>query len=403
MDGIQKLALIADDMGLEADETLPVAPDDRMTLAGTVECPIPSGSSSAGSSLAAGLPIHMAALPGGKRAPLLKSLLTSACERNCYYCPFRAGRDTRRVTFKPDEMAQTVIRLTQANVIQGAFISSGIAGGGVRTQDRLIDTAEILRHKLHYRGYLHLKLMPGAEAAQIERAMQLADRVSVNLEAPNTRRLQLLAPQKDLLDELLQPLRVVEQIRKTQPEWRGWNGRWPSMTTQFVVGAVGESDLELLQTAAYLYRKLRLARTYFSGFSPVRGTPFEEKTRTNPWRQHRLYQASFLLRDYGFEVEDLPFQGAGDLPLEQDPKQAWARQNLSQAPVELNRAERHELLRIPGIGPKAAQAILNARVRGGRLRTLEDLKALGIYTGRAAPFILLDGRRPPVQPELFSI
>lgn len=403
MDGIQKLALIADDMGLEADETLPVAPDDRMTLAGTVECPIPSGSSSAGSSLAAGLPIHMAALPGGKRAPLLKSLLTSACERNCYYCPFRAGRDTRRVTFKPDEMAQTVIRLTQANVIQGAFISSGIAGGGVRTQDRLIDTAEILRHKLHYRGYLHLKLMPGAEAAQIERAMQLADRVSVNLEAPNTRRLQLLAPQKDLLDELLQPLRVVEQIRKTQPEWRGWNGRWPSMTTQFVVGAVGESDLELLQTAAYLYRKLRLARTYFSGFSPVRGTPFEEKTRTNPWRQHRLYQASFLLRDYGFEVEDLPFQGTGDLPLEQDPKQAWARQNLSQAPVELNRAERHELLRIPGIGPKAAQAILNARVRGGRLRTLEDLKALGIYTGRAAPFILLDGRRPPVQPELFSI
>ena len=158
----------------------------------------------------AGLPIHMAALPGGKRVPLLKTLLTSACERNCYYCPFRAGRDFRRVTFKPDEMAQVVVNMTQARAIQGAFISSGIAGGGVRTQDKLLDTAEILRKKLHYRGYLHLKLMPGAEAAQIERAMQLADRVSVNLEAPNPNRLALLAPQKQMMDELLQPLRVVE-------------------------------------------------------------------------------------------------------------------------------------------------------------------------------------------------
>ena len=163
----------------------------------------------------------MAALPNGKRAPLLKSLLTSACERNCYYCPFRAGRDTRRVTFKPDEMARTVVQLSEAQVIQGAFISSGIAGGGMRTQDRLIDTAEILRKKMNYRGYLHLKIMPGAEMAQIERAMQLADRVSVNLEAPNSSRLQLLAPQKDLMEELLQPLRMIEQIRRTRPGYHG--------------------------------------------------------------------------------------------------------------------------------------------------------------------------------------
>jgi len=401
MDGMQKLAFIADDMSLEVDETIPAAPGSRLTLAGTDDCPMSSQRSKETRASTAGLPIHMAALPGGKRAPLLKSLLTSACERNCYYCPFRAGRDSRRVTFKPDEMAQMVVKLTQARVIQGAFISSGIAGGGLRTQDRLIATAEILRYKLHYRGYLHLKLMPGAETAQIKRAMQLADRVSVNLEAPNTRRLQLLAPQKDMLDELLRPLRVVEQIRKTQPGFLGWNGRWPSSTTQFVVGAVGESDLELLQTADYLYRKLHLSRSYFSGFSPVRDTPFEERTPTNPWRQHRLYQASFLLRDYGFEVEELPFQGTGDLPLEQDPKLIWACQNLSQAPVEINRAERQQLLKIPGIGPKGAQAILNARVRGGRLHSLEDLQALGIYARRAAPYILLDGFRPPAQLELF--
>jgi predicted DNA-binding helix-hairpin-helix protein len=403
-DSIAKLTWIAEAMTLEVDDT-PSAPDafppaDRLTLAGTDECPGSPPLTGPAAKMSS-LPIHMAALPGGRRAPLLKSLLTSACERNCYYCPFRAGRDTRRVTFKPDEMADLVVNLTENKVIKGAFISSGIAGGGLRTQDRLLDTADILRHKRGYRGYLHLKLMPGAETAQIERAMQLADRVSVNLEAPNPSRLALLAPQKQMMDELLRPLRVVEQIRRNQPAHLGWNGRWPTSTTQFVVGAAGENDLELLQTVAYLYHKLHLARSYFSGFSPVRGTPFEEKIATNPWRQHRLYQASFLLRDYGFELEDMPFQPAGDLPLEVDPKQAWARTNLSEAPVEINRADRHELLKIPGIGPRGAQVILNARVRGGVLRSMEDLKALGVYASRAAPFILIDGHRPPQQMALF--
>lgn len=399
-----KLVEIAEDMTLETDENIAAAPaaayPSEFSLAGTAECPGSSVSQAAPANTH-GLPIHMAALPGGKRVPLLKSLLTSACERNCFYCPFRAGRDTRRVTFKPDEMAELVVRLTNAQAIKGAFISSGIAGGGLRTQDRLIDTAEILRKKRGYRGYLHLKLMPGADQAQIERAMQLADRVSVNLEAPNPNRLALLAPQKLMMEELLQPLRIVENIRKSQPAYQGWKGRWPSTTTQFVVGAVGESDLELLQTVSYLYRKLRLARSYFSGFHPVHGTPFEEKVSTNPWRQHRLYQASFLLHDYGFELEDMPFQSSGDLPLEVDPKQAWARLNLDQAPIEVNRADRHELLKVPGIGPVGAQAILNARVGGGRLRSIEDLRALGVYANRAAPFILLDGHRPPVQMSLF--
>lgn len=400
---MQKLAYIAQDMGFELDET-PAAPPDGpsaagMTLAGTQACP---GTDSSASASMHGFPIHMAALPGGKRAPLLKSLLTSACERNCYYCPFRAGRDTRRVTFKPDEMAKTVVQLSEAKIIKGAFISSGIAGGGIRTQDKLLDTAEILRKKMNYRGYLHLKLMPGAEEGQIERAMQLADRVSVNLEAPNSDRLKLLAPQKDLLEELLQPLRIVENIRKNRPGYLGWNGHWPSTTTQFVVGAVGENDLELLKTVAYLYRSLRLARTYFSGFRPVQDTPFEDRSPTNPWRQHRLYQASFLLRDYGFELEDMPFLGSeGFLPLEMDPKQAWARENLSETPVEINRADRAQLLKVPGIGPQGAQLILRARLRGGCLRSLDDLKMLGIVTGRAAPYILLDGRRPPSQMRLF--
>lgn len=406
-DTLAKLALFQGDMCLEVDETPPApgmaAPAavsaGPLSLAGTDQCP---GSSRTAPPVDThGVPIEMVALPDGKRIPLLKSMVTSACERNCFYCPFRAGRDMRRATFKPDELAGLVVTLTEANAIKGAFLSSGVIGGGVRTQDKLLDTAEILRYKRGYRGYLHLKLMPGAEAAQIERAMQLANRVSVNLEAPNPNRLALLAPQKQMMEELLQPLRTVERIRQTQSANRGWNGRWPSMTTQFVVGAVGENDLELLQTVSYLYRKLHLARTYFSGFSPIQGTPFAEKPHENPWREHRLYQASFLLRDYGFELEDMPFEGAGELPLDVDPKQAWARRNLGETPIELNRAEREELLKVPGIGPVGAQAILNARVRGGRLRSLEDLKDLGVYANRAAPFILLDGHRPPAQLTLF--
>ena len=337
--------------------------------------------------------ISQAVLPGGKRIPLLKTLLTSACERNCFYCPFRAGRNYHRATFKPGEMASTFMQLHQAGIAKGIFLSSGIVAGGVHTQDQLIATAEILRLKKHYRGYLHLKLMPGAERSQVERSMQLADRVSVNLEAPNTRRLSLLAPRKEFLDELLQPLRWVDEIRRNQPAYSAWNGRWPSTTTQFVVGAVGESDLELLKTAGYLYRDLGLRRAYFSAFRPIVDTPFENLPPESPQRELRLYQASFLLRDYGFELEDLPLDRSHQLPLNIDPKTAWAQANLLEQPLEINRADPQQLIRIPGIGPKGARAILAAR-RKGRLSSVEDLKKIGVSPARALPYILLDGARP---------
>ena len=328
--------------------------------------------------------------------PLLKTLLTSACERNCYYCPFRAGRNYRRTTFRPEELGQAFMDMQRAGLVEGLFLSSGIIKGGISTQDRILDAAEILRHKLGWQGYIHLKIMPGAEKAQVERAMQLADRISVNLEGPNTKRLQQLAPLKQFMEELLQPLQWAEEIRRNQPAHLGWNGRWPSLTTQFVVGAVGESDLELLTTAGYLYRQLRLSRTYFSGFRPIDDTPLQEQPAVNPWREHRLYQASFLLRDYGFDMEEMPFDAQGNLPLAVDPKLGWAENNLLHEPVEVNRADREELLRVPGIGPKGASAILRAR-RQRHLRDLQDLRAIGVITTRLAPFVLLEGRRPPHQ------
>ncbi len=169
--------------------------------------------------------VSLAVMPNGKRIALLKTLLTSACERNCYYCPFRAGRDYRRTSLKPEEMAQAFDAMHRAGIVQGMFLSSGVAGGSMRTQDQIIASAEILRRKFHFRGYLHLKLMPGAQRAQVERLMQLADRVSLNLEAPNAQRLERLAPRKAFMDELIQPLRWVEEIRHTQPAYQGWNGR----------------------------------------------------------------------------------------------------------------------------------------------------------------------------------
>ena len=344
--------------------------------------------------------VSPAVLPNGKRISLLKTQLTSVCERNCFYCPFRAGRDFRRATFSPDEFGQIFMSLYKAHIAEGIFLSSGLVNGGSNTQDKLIDTADILRNKLGYRGYLHLKIMPGAEHGQVERAMQLADRISINLEAPNSSRLQELAPLKQFTDELLQPLKWVEEIRRNQASHLGWNHHWPSSVTQFVVGAVGDTDLELLSTTQYLYRQLKLKRAYYSAFHPIEDTPLENLPATSPLREARLYEASFLIRDYGFDLEELPFDYKGHLPLNIDPKLSWAKVNLKDTPVEVNRADRHELLRIPGIGFKSADAILAAR-RQSHLHSLESLSKLGINAKRAAPFILLNGHRPSYQTTLW--
>ena len=346
------------------------------------------------------LGVFHAAMPGGKTIPLLKTLLTSACERNCTYCPFRAGRNYRRATFSPDEMAKTFMDMKRAGLVEGLFLSSGIIGGGILTQEKITDTAEILRHKYNFRGYVHLKIMPGSEKGQVERAMRLANRLSVNLEAPNSARLHTLAPLKNFEQELLRPLHWIEEIRHSQPARGGWNGRWPSSTTQFVVGGGYESDLELLSTVEYLFSKLKLRRTYFSAFRPVPDTPLENLPAEDPLRQHRLYQASYLFRDYGFDLEELPFSQDGNLPRELDPKHAWAEQHLLHEPLEVNDAGPQELLRVPGVGPKSAKTIMQAR-RQGALRALPDLRKLGVRTAPMEPYVLLDGKRPSRQLRLF--
>ncbi len=168
-----------------------------------------------------------------------------------------------------------------------------------------------------------------------------------------------------------------------------------------MVGGVDESDLELLSTAEYLHKQLKLTRVYYSSFSPVPDTPLENRPAANPWREHRLYQGSFLFRDYNFDLEEMPFDPAGNLPLDTDPKLAWAYANLRENPVEVNRASRQELLRVPGIGPKGAEVIMAAR-RRGTLGEVRHLQQIGVQTRRLKPFVLLDGKRPTYQLPLFG-
>ncbi|MFO8037260.1 MAG: hypothetical protein R6U57_11600 [Anaerolineales bacterium] len=344
--------------------------------------------------------VSRAVLPNGGQVKLLKTLLSSVCERDCFYCPFRSGRDYRRVSFQPDEFATLYMSMNRARMVEGVFLSSGLGGGGVQTQDRLLATAEILRQKYAYRGYLHLKIMPGAERDQVEQAMLLADRVSINLESPSPERLRTLAPLKDFHTELLSPLRWMEEIRREKPPHRAWNGTWASSATQFVVGGAGESDLEILDLTAKLHDHLGLARTYYSSFNPIPDTPLENQAPSPLKREHRLYQAFYLMRDYGYALEELPFEGRGDLPLDRDPKLAWAKIHLAHQPLEINTAPREMLLRVPGIGPKGVEKILYAR-RGSTIQQLSQLKALGINTQRSKPFILLNGKAPAQQLALF--
>jgi predicted DNA-binding helix-hairpin-helix protein len=329
--------------------------------------------------------IYPAVRPDGKTVKMLKVLQTNACEKDCFYCATRRQRDQPRTTFQPEELAQTFDQIHRANLAEAIFLSSGVAGGGTRTMDRMIATAELLRKKYQFRGYLHLKLMPGSESAAIERALQLADRVSVNLEAPSSEHLAKLSSTKRYTEELLAPLQIVRKLIANNPALAR-----KTMTTQFVVGAADETDREIVARTTKLYHDLALARVYYSAFQPIPGTPLDGHTPTPLVRENRLYQSDFLFRQYGFAFDDFVFDALGNLPTECDPKMMWATHHPEFFPVELNRASREDLLRVPGIGPLSVRRIVQLR-RANKFRTIEQLARVGADSKRAAPFVLLDG------------
>ena len=336
--------------------------------------------------------VYPASLPNGKRIRVLKVLQTNICEKRCGYCGIRASRDVPRASFEPEELARAFDRIHRAGIVDGLFLSSGVCHGADRAQDRMIATVELIRQRYDFTGYVHLKILPGASEAHIERAVQLAQRVSVNLEAPNPERLAVIAPHKDYFRELSEPMHFARRLIDES----GGRLAPAGQSTQFVVGAAGEPDREILSTSARLYGELGLARAYYLAFNPVPGTPLDGLPPTPKWREHRLYQADWLLRFYGFTYDDLVFDPQGNLLREIDPKLMHARSHPERFPVEVNRASRQALLHVPGLGPRSVARILRWR-RQGTLRDLEHLKKAGAVAERAAPYVLLDGKRPPHQ------
>jgi predicted DNA-binding helix-hairpin-helix protein len=341
--------------------------------------------------------VYNATQQGGGSTRLFKVLQTNACRFACRYCFTSCAIKRKRTTFKPDELATTFIDLQRADRVDGMFLSSGIVPDADTTMEKMLATVERLRLQEGYTGYIHLKLIPGASFDLIERAVELSDRVSLNLEAPNQARLDELAPDKEFAQSMWQRMRWAQQVmqrlrREGRPGAR-------SLVTQFVVGAVGESDHELLATVQRAHRELGLWRAYFSAFHPIAKSPFADRPAEDTIREQRLYQADFMLRDYGFSYDELPFDTHGLLPRDKTPKQAWADHNLHE-PIEINHASRQQLLRIPGIGPRSADRIIETR-RSERVRDLQQLKALAVTVGWAAPYVLLEGRRAAVQLSLW--
>jgi predicted DNA-binding helix-hairpin-helix protein len=329
--------------------------------------------------------IYPAVLPSGERVPLLKVLQEGRCDRGCRYCAQSHGGVADATAFTPEELTRVFFALRGAGRVDGLFLSSAIRGGAVSAMDRMLATAELVRRG-GFRGYLHLKIIPGSGADQVERAMQLATRVSVNLEAPTALHLKRVAPAKKLEAHLLAAMRQVAAAEAA--------GRFAraGQTTQFVVGAADETDRELGRASAWLYRRLKLRRVYYSAFQPVPGTDLAGRAPTPLLREHRLYQMDFLLRKYGFGFDEIPFGEDGALARDRDPKTAWAEQHPERFPVEVNTALATELLRVPGIGPRTAARLLELRQKE-TLRSPRALKVAGVSVRVAAPYLLLDGRR----------
>jgi predicted DNA-binding helix-hairpin-helix protein len=331
---------------------------------------------------------------GGAHTTLMRVMQTNACSLSCGYCPTFCGGKVRRAALSAEEVARTFMEAHRAGLVDGLFLTSGVPGRPERATDRMLAAVELLRRREGFAGYVHLKLLPGAEAAQVEAAAKLATRVSINLEAPGDRYVAALAPEKRFGGDLLPKLELAGRLLR-EARARARPGAPPAnagTTTQFVVGAAGEPDRDILAVVARLEAADLLHHAHFSAFQPVAGTPMEDRAATPAMREYRLYQAEHLLRRYGFGFDELPFDAEGNLPLDDDPKTAWALRHPERFPVAVERADYDELVRVPGVGPKAASIIVRERRRTA-IPDAGGLRRMGVDTARAGWFITLRGRR----------
>ena len=332
----------------------------------------------------------------GRCISLLKILLTNECVFDCRYCLNRSSNDVLRASFTPEEVCRLTVEFYRRNYIEGLFLSSGIVKSPGYTMELLYQTVRKLRTEFHFQGYIHLKAIPGAPPELIEKAGFFADRMSINLEFPTAESLGRLAPHKSR-KTILGPMRQIQlkaRENKNELALRQGGPRFvpAGQSTQMIIGAAGESDYQILMTAEALYRQFAMKRVFFSAFVNVNMDSALPMVPRAPvlLREHRLYQADWLLRFYGFEAEELLSPGRPDFNVLLDPKCDWALRHLQQFPVEINRADYHTLLRVPGIGVRSAGKIVRAR-RYGTL-TFEDLKKMRVVLKRAVYFITCGGR-----------
>ncbi|MGE4454082.1 MAG: radical SAM protein [Sphaerochaeta sp.] len=337
---------------------------------------------------------------------ILKTLLGNRCTNDCKYCPLRAGQDFRPVALSPREMASFFYEFQAKRPLLGLFLSSAVMKDAGVTMDHLVSTARILRNYYHYKGYIHLKVIPGSSKESIDEALKYASALSLNIETPGESHFLKLTDAKQYVKDILEPLKyIASQTAKGGPYQR------VHTSSQFIVGASDELDREILLYTSEMYRQLHMGRLYFSAYQRGLGDPSIPGERSEEpvqdqlelfedlpplslpdtgllTREHRLYQADWLLRKYGFQYEEFCFTEEGNLSLHEDPKLAWAKANRDFYPLSVKRAEKEALLRVPGLGPTYVQRILEKR-RYAPLSCLEDLHLPYSTLEKARPFLTL--------------
>lgn len=323
----------------------------------------------------------------GRCISLFKTLYTNYCSHQCNYCTNATNCSRRAATFSytPQELVGITLSMYRANYIEGLFLSSGVGRNEDHIMERMLETARILRQKHCFQGYIHLKVLPGASRSHIQEAMELADRVSINLEAASASHMSEMSTTKNYESDILQRQRYIRDLETSENLPAG-------QTTQLVVGASKECDEEIFKRVLYEYKEIGVRRVYYSAFSPQDGTPFQNREPQPQWREVRLYQVDWLFRVYHFHPQEIwhAFDENGLLP-NADPKMTIARE-LVDLPVDPNIATYRELLMVPGIGPRSAKRIIALRKRQTILRKAE-LASLGVRIKRAAPFLKIGGWR----------
>ena len=333
--------------------------------------------------------IYPVTLPNGGTSVLFKTLVSNVCSNDCKYCPLRENSNIRRCTLSPEETVRIFLDYFNRGIVFGLFLSSACAGSADSTMERLNTIARILRRRHRFRGYIHLKIIPGASDAAVEQAVSLASAVSVNIEVPGEKNLRKLSDKKNYIRDIIEPIKLVSRLTG-----RGAKYSRVKQTTQFIVGAAGETDAEIVKYTAGLYDRLSMHRVYFSAYQKGLGDdsiPGENQPAVNPaeilLREHRLYQVDFLFRKYGFELSDIIFTEDGQLSMDTDPKLLWAQAYPGRFPVNINKASKFELLRVPGLGPVTVNRILKQRVQG-RLTGIADLGKPNIRLRKAQRYIV---------------